>query len=97
VKSKICFTIYVNTSSGATTSPVTIERDFGAGCQEAPDKLPMTSVLCNVGIVKILKLKCDSLHAEYYCGSTEHGQLAGYGIGFPPPFFSVQSYGLYTI
>jgi hypothetical protein len=35
-----------------TTSQVTIEnlpdRDFGAGCQQAPDKLPTTSVLFNV-------------------------------------------------
>ena len=58
---------------GSTTIPVTIEnlpdRDFGAGCQQAPDKLPTISVLFNVGIVKILK--CDSLYVEYYCGSTE--------------------------
>jgi hypothetical protein len=38
-----------------TTSPVTIEnlpdRDFGTGCQQAPDKLPTSSVLFDVGIV----------------------------------------------
>ncbi len=38
-----------------TTSPVTIEnlpdRDFGTGFQQAPDKLPMSSVLFDVGIV----------------------------------------------
>ncbi len=37
------------------TSPVTIEnlpdQDFGTGCQQAPDKLPTTSVLFDVGIV----------------------------------------------
>jgi hypothetical protein len=39
----------------STTSPVTIEnlpdRDFGTGCQQAPDKLPTSSVLFDVGIV----------------------------------------------
>ena len=34
-----------------------------------PSSQPTTSVLFNVGIVKILK--CDSLYVEYYCGSTE--------------------------
>ena len=29
-------------------------------------------------------------------GSLDHGQL-GMALAFPPPFFSVQSYGLYTI
>ena len=49
-----------------TTSPVTIEnppdRDFRTGSKQAANKFPTTSVLFNVGIVKILS--CNSLYVE---------------------------------
>jgi hypothetical protein len=70
---------------GALTGPYLMLR-FGGACgrgvgafYQAPDKLPTTSVLFNVGIVEVEILRCNSLQVDYYCGSTE--DLSG---GQPP-------------
>ena len=39
---------------------------------------------------------CGIVDAQiFFDGQTHHGQL-GIALAFPPPFFSVQSYGLYV-